>query len=101
MPRRIFAFLAVHCLAAAAASAQTIPLSTLSGKVTAGGAAIPGVTVTIRSPNLQGARTVTTSGAGDYIVANLPPGDYTVSFELAGMQPATRRGNLEAARHIR
>jgi hypothetical protein len=91
----------VFCLAAAAAPGQTIPLSTLSGRVTAGGAAIPGVTVTIKSPNLLGARTATTSAAGDYIFANLPPGDYTVSFQLSGMQTMTRRVTLEAARDLR
>jgi hypothetical protein len=85
-------------LAAASTVAQTIPLSALSGKVTSEGTPIPGVTVTVKSPNLQGTRTAVTSGAGDYIFALLPPGDYTVTFELAGMQTVTRSVILTAAR---
>ncbi|MGH9846592.1 MAG: carboxypeptidase regulatory-like domain-containing protein, partial [Blastocatellia bacterium] len=93
--------LAIASIASASAMAQTIPLSTLTGRVTAGDAPIPGVTVTIKSPNLQGARTTVTSAAGDYIFPLLPPGDYTVAFELSGMQTVTRRLTLTAARNDR
>jgi hypothetical protein len=80
------------------AFAQSIPTATLSGKVTADGAAIPGVTVTATSPNLQGSRTAVSSESGDYLIPLLPPGDYTVKFELSGMQTITRRAALTAAR---
>src|SRR5258708_75906 len=46
------------------------------------GLALPGVTVSAVSPNLQGALTVVTSENGDYILPQLPPGTYTVTFEL-------------------
>ncbi len=78
--------------------AQSMPTATLSGKVTVDDAALPGVTVTVTSPNLQGARTAVTSAAGDYILPFLPPGQYTVAFELAGMQPVRRSIALTATR---
>ena len=79
------------------AFAQSIPTATLTGKVTAEGAALPGVGVTIASPNLQGTRTTTTSSAGDYMFPLLPPGDYTVTFELSGMQTVKRNATLSVA----
>ncbi|HEV8660607.1 MAG TPA: TonB-dependent receptor [Thermoanaerobaculia bacterium] len=78
--------------------AQSIPTATITGKVTTGSAGLPGVTVSVRSPNLQGIRTAVSTGAGDYIVPLLPPGDYTVTFELEGMQKVSRRVTLTAAR---
>ncbi len=78
--------------------AQSVPLSTLTGKVSAEGSALPGVTVTATSPNLQGARTTVTTGAGDYLLPFLPPGEYTVSFELSGMQTVKRKVTLTATR---
>jgi hypothetical protein len=79
------------------AFAQSVPLSTLQGKVTADGAALPGVTVTATSPNLQGSRTAVTTAAGDYLLPFLPPGAYTVTFELAGMQSVGLKKSLGAA----
>jgi hypothetical protein len=78
--------------------AQSIPTATLSGKVTADGAALPGVTVTVRSPQLQGTRSTESNPSGDYILPLLPPGEYTVTFELSGMQSRTRKATLTAAR---
>ena len=37
------------------ALAQSIPLATLSGRVTSEGAVLPGVTVTVTSPNMRNA----------------------------------------------
>ena len=60
-------------LCAAAAYAQ-VPTGTISGRVIdQGGGAVPGVTVTAMSPNLQGERTVITSAYGDYSIPLLPP----------------------------
>ena len=48
------------------------------------GAALPGVTVTIASPALMGgAHTAATESNGTFSFPSLPPGFYTVKFELA------------------
>lgn len=49
--------------------------------------ALPGVTVTISSSALQGTRTTVTDGNGVYTHRGLPPGQYTIRFELDGMRP--------------
>jgi outer membrane receptor protein involved in Fe transport len=85
-------------LVAAGALAQSIPTSTLTGKVVAEGAPLPGVLVTATSPSLQGERTALTSGSGDYMIPLLPPGDYAVTFEMAQMQTTTRTLTLTASR---
>src|SRR4029078_4850625 len=46
--------------------------------------AVPGVSVTVEGPNLQGALSAVTSENGDYILPQLPPGTYTVTFNLSG-----------------
>lgn len=63
----------------------------LTGTVTSGGSALPGVTVTATSPALQGSRTAVTNDAGGYSFPALPPGVYSIAFELSGMQRATKR----------
>jgi len=52
--------------------------------------AVPGVTVTATSPDLQGARTTVTDAQGLYALRALPPGSYEVKFELAGFGTVTR-----------
>jgi hypothetical protein len=99
MTKRLLVLAAVTSLVAASASAQTIPTSTLSGKVTVQDAGIPGVAVTVTSPQLQGERSTVTRSGGDYIFPLLPPGDYTVTFALEGMQSQTRQLTLTAARN--
>ncbi|MEM8993866.1 MAG: TonB-dependent receptor [Acidobacteriota bacterium] len=49
------------------------------------GSAVPGVLVTASSPDLLGTRTTVTTESGQWILRNLPPGAYTVTFELEGM----------------
>src|ERR1700736_4723886 len=71
--------------------------STLTGTVTTDGKTLPGVTVTVSSPNLQGTRTTVTGGNGDYNFPSLPPGTYSVAFELEGMQRVTRTSILRLA----
>jgi len=79
-----------------------IPTGTVSGKVTsADGEALPGVTVTVASPNLQGTRDAVTSETGEYNIPLLPPGEYEVSFELEGFSNPKRSVKLSAAQTTR
>ena len=58
---------------------------------TSDGLALPGATVTVVSPSLQGMRTTVADVNGVYTIPGLPPGDYTVRFEMAGLAAADRR----------
>ncbi|HEX6177742.1 MAG TPA: TonB-dependent receptor [Thermoanaerobaculia bacterium] len=83
------ALLALVLLIATSAFAQVT--SSLTGSVTSDGVGLPGVTVTISSPQMQGTRTAVTGEGGGYTFGGIPPGEYSVRFELAGMNPVTRR----------
>ena len=74
---------------------------TLVGTVTSGGSPLPGVTVTISSPNMQGTRTAVTSDAGSYHFQSIPPGNYNVRFELEGMQTVNNRVTVGLAQTSR
>jgi len=74
-----------------------VPTGTLSGHATDGKDALPGVTVTTTSPNLQGTRTTVTNSNGDYIFTFLPPGEYRVKFELQGFQTIETAVKVNAA----
>ena len=68
--------------------------ATVAGTVRdASGAVLPGVTVEASSPALiEKVRTATSDGTGQYRIADLPPGTYTVSFSLSGFSPVKREG---------
>jgi carboxypeptidase family protein len=85
-------------LMAAVAHGQSMPTGTITGTVTADRSALPGVTVTVASPSLQGTRSAVTTASGDYILPLLPPGRYTVTYELSGMEKMTRLVTLTVAR---
>jgi outer membrane receptor protein involved in Fe transport len=95
-------FIVLAAIAALLATPIVAQISgTLAGTVTQDGVPLPGVTVTITSPNLQGSRTAVTNEGGGYNFPALPPGDYTVRYELEGMQTVTRRINVALAQNAR
>ena len=86
----VLCFLAALC--ATAAGAQTTG-GTIAGTVTDdSGAAVPGVTVTIRNAETGTQRTVVTEGDGRYQAESLQPGTYDVTAELTGFQKVLRQG---------
>ena len=94
---RLIALMAVALLAASAFAQGTGTTSSLSGTVTTGGKALPGVTVMITSPSLLGTRTTVTGEGGGYNFSSLPPGVYTVKFELEGLQKSSQKVTLSLA----
>jgi outer membrane receptor protein involved in Fe transport len=93
MGRRFFPFLVGALLCSAAALAQTT--GNIEGTVTdQSGAALPGVTIALTSPALQGTRTVATDADGRYRFPSLPPGTYTVTGELPGFGKVQRRATV-------
>ena len=91
-----------------AAALLTIPVAGLYAQTTgrlfgqltdAQGAALPGVTVTVSSPALQGTQTQVTDGEGNYRFPSLPPGHYTVKAELAELQDDRTAGRHRPRLH--
>jgi hypothetical protein len=66
----------------------------ISGLVTdTTGGILPGVTVEAASPVLiEGKLSAVSDGAGRFTITNLRPGNYTVTFTLAGFQTVVREG---------
>jgi len=96
--RNVALVLVSALLLALPAYPQGIPTGTLSGHVSGTDKKpLPGVTVTITSPALQGSRTVVTTATGDYLLPLLPAGEYKISFDLEGFQKAERQAKISAA----
>jgi outer membrane receptor for ferrienterochelin and colicin len=94
-------FIKVACWTAAAffSVAATVGAQSTTGTiygrvVDAQGFGVPGVTVMVTSPNLQGTQATVTSNNGDYILPLLPSGTYQVMFELSGFQTQERTVRL-------
>jgi len=100
MTRMLICGVACLLITAAAAGAQ-VPTGTISGRVVSSDQApLPGVTVTATSPSLQGDRTVVTTENGDFIIPLLPPGDYTLLFELSGFQSLKKQVGLAGTQSV-
>ena len=58
---------------------------TIQGRVVdAQGAVLPGATITATSPAMLGAQTTASSETGNYRFPAVPPGTYTLTYELTG-----------------
>jgi len=91
-PLRVRVGLAVLFLAVV--TPQAFAQSAIGGLVRdASGAVLPGVTVEASSAALiEGSRTAVTDGAGQYTIADLRPGTYTVTFSLTSFRTVKREG---------
>ena len=94
----VVAVLAVCLLVSTHAFAQGGGASTtgsINGKVAdSSGGVLPGVTVSATSPSSMGVQTSVTDSGGNYRFPALPPGTYTVTFELAGFN-TLKRENIQ------
>jgi outer membrane receptor protein involved in Fe transport len=78
------------------AFAQTSTTGAIEGTVVdVNGAAVPGVTVTVTSPNLISDQSAQTDEQGRYRIANLPPGRYEVKVATTGGFAEFTRGDVE------
>ena len=76
--------LLICSLLAIGAFAQNATTGAIEGTVKTGGTPLPGVTIEVRSPNLQGVRTGVTDAGGNFRFTLLPQGIYTVTANLQG-----------------
>jgi outer membrane receptor protein involved in Fe transport len=82
--RKVLMFVFAMCLSlfAVGAMAQTSTTGNIEGTVTdPQGNAVPGVTVTVTSPNLISPQSATSDDSGRFRILNLPPGKYTVKVD--------------------
>lgn len=78
-------------LVPALALAQRTTTGTVTGRIVdSNGGVLPGVTVTLKSPEALGEFSGVTDGEGIYRVSNLPPATYEVKAELQGFQTVIR-----------
>src|SRR5687767_6217796 len=91
MKRRLFVIVLALLSIAGPALAQGQQSGTLSGRLSSSDSlGLPGATVIVSSAALQGVRTTVTDINGIYRLPGLPPGDYTVTFEMSGMSTVER-----------
>ena len=93
MPRSLLVglFVAATVLWPPLAHAQGVQTGTVTGIVdSVDRLPLPGVTVTATSTALQGERSTVTDTNGVYYLRALPPGTYTIGFDLSNFQPSTR-----------
>src|SRR5438874_8425413 len=98
MPRLLQAILAaLLALSAIPASAQTGDGSLRGYVRDQQGGVLPGVTVTVKSLDLLAPVSAVSDTAGYYRLNNLPPGQYTLTADLAGFAAYKREGILMRA----
>ena len=66
----------------------------------ASGLVLPGVTVTVRSEALQGTRSTWTGVTGNYEIQGLPPGAYSVRFEMTGFAAVEETATVSLGNHV-
>src|SRR5260370_11243523 len=75
------------------AYAQTSTSGSIEGRVTdKSGTPLPGVTVEIKSPNLQGTKVTVSDANGVFRFGFLPPGVYSLKSTLTGFSPVQQQG---------
>jgi hypothetical protein len=88
-----FAILATSAAPAFAQGGGASSTGTIQGRVAdASGAVLPGVTVTASSQSMIGTQTQVTNENGSYRFPAVPPGVYTLAFELPGFTAVKREG---------
>jgi hypothetical protein len=89
----VLAMLALVTPAAWAQGGGASSTGTIQGRVVdAQGAVLPGVTVTATSPAMLGTQTAVTSDNGNYRFPAVPPGTYSLTYELPGFNSVKRDG---------
>jgi hypothetical protein len=92
---RVWVVLAVLLVSSSAHAQQT---GSVAGRVVdTSDLALPGVTVEARADVLPAPRVAVTDGNGEYRLPALPPGNYTLTFTLSGMQTVERPATVQLA----
>jgi Carboxypeptidase regulatory-like domain/TonB dependent receptor/TonB-dependent Receptor Plug Domain len=92
MGKKLIISALVFLLAVPMVFAQSTTAGSIAGTVKdASGGALPGVTVELSGPQMQGVRTAVSDGSGTFRFVNIPPGEgYKVTANLSGFAPQTK-----------
>src|SRR5437868_12731 len=94
--RALVAFLGLSCLV----WAQT-ETGQIAGAVTdPTGATVPNAAVTVVNAANGATRTTTASGAGDFTIANLLPGDYDLTVQVSGFNTFKQRVTVQVGSRV-
>ncbi len=89
--RALLALALVFGFGTADLHAQGTQTAVISGTVSSSdGQPLPGATITVTSPAMQGERTAVSDANGNYIFRGLPSGTYKVTFALSGFGTVER-----------
>jgi hypothetical protein len=88
---RLLLVLLVTCVPGTAFGQRTTTGTIIGKVVDSSGAVLPGVTITLKSPETLGQFVGVTDGQGLYRVTNLPPATYDIRAELSGFQAVIRK----------
>ena len=72
----------------------------IRGQVLSDELAVPGATLTLSSPEMQGDRTAQSDGEGRYRFVGLPPGEYTLVITRDSFTPVTRTARVFAGQTL-
>ena len=76
------------------AFAQGVSGRIVGSALDSSGAAIPNAKVTVTNQDSGSVITLVTSAQGEYRASNLPPGNYQVQIEAAGLETVISKGNV-------
>jgi len=97
---RVALLLALCLIVAVGAFAQTSTSGSIEGKITdKAGTPLPGVTLEIKSPNLQGTKVAVSDATGTFRFGFLPPGVYSMKATLTGFSPIQQQGIVVQLAH--
>ena len=92
MKFRVLFLWATFAMLPVVAGAQATGTGAVIGRITdSSGGVLPGVSVTLRSPEALGTYTAVTDSDGRYRISNLAPASYEARAELQGFQAAVQR----------
>ncbi|HEX8152291.1 MAG TPA: carboxypeptidase regulatory-like domain-containing protein, partial [Thermoanaerobaculia bacterium] len=88
MSRQVLVVMALLVAMCTSAFAQSSTSGALTGRVSDNSGPVPGVTVELSSPSIQGGtRVAVTDSQGEFRFSLLPPGNYTLNATLSGYAP--------------
>ena len=95
MRHKVLLILALLLLGSIQLFGQGSSSGSIAGTLTdSSGAALPGVTMELAGPAMQGSKTSVTDAKGEYRFNNVPPGEgYKLTATLSGFAPSTRNIN--------